>query len=156
MGVREVISEKITRYTEIFAENEQPNAIGDYAALTLNNFVSTVGRSYMSDDEIDELKTKAQNCKLPVDFSPAGWDKTRKSQSLVDTLKIFDDSAKIVNQGHIDMSILRQLPFWNNYQRWENLVIIGLIYSSDISHCDPICNERVKDLIERSQPLYSM
>ena len=67
---------------------------------------------------------------------------------------MLDDSAKIVNSGQIDISVLRQLPFWNNYQRWENFVIIGLIYSSDISHCDPICNERVKALIDQSEMLY--
>lgn len=155
LDVRKAISVKITRYTEIFSENEQPNAIGDFAALTLNNFVSTVGRHYMSDDEIGELKVKAQNCRLPVDFSPTGWNKVRKPQPLIETLKVFDESASIVNQGKIDISVLRQLPFWNNYQRWENFVIIGLIYSSDISHCDPICNERVKALIERSKPLYT-
>lgn len=155
LDVRKEISSKITRYTEVFSENEQPNAIGDYAALTLNNFVSTVGRNYMSDNEIHELKTKAENCRLPVDFSPSGWDKARRRQSLVDTLKVFDESATIVNQGRIDISVLRQLPFWNNYQKWENFIIIGLIYSSDISQCDPVSNGRVKGLLERAEPLYT-
>lgn len=155
LDVRRSISAKITRYTEIFSENEQPNAIGDYAALTLNNFVSTVGRHYMSDNEIVELKAKAQTCRLPVDFSPAGWDAVRKPQPLIDTLKVLDESAAIVNKGMIDISVLRKLPFWNNYQRWENFVFIGLIYSSDISHSDPVCNGKVKDLIERSNSLYN-
>ena len=156
LNVRRSISSKITRYTEIFSEAEQVNAISDFTALTLNNFVSTVGRQYMSDDEIDELKDKAQNCKLPVDFSSAGWDKVRKPQPLIETLKVFDESATIVNQGRIDINVLRRLPFWNNFQRWENFVIIGLIYSSDISHCDPVCNEKVRTLIERSEPLYTI
>lgn len=154
LDVRKSISEKITRYTEIFSEGEQPNAIGDFASLTLNNFISTVGRKYMSDDEIESLKVKANNCHLPVDFTPSGWNISRKPQPLIETLAIFDDAASIVNSGKIDVNILRKLPFWNNYQRWENFVIIGLIYSSDISHCDPACNEAVKKLIERSQPLY--
>ena len=155
LGVKRFISDKIVRYTELFTQNEQPNAIGDFAALTLNNFVSTVGRHYMSDDEISELKVKAENCRLPVDFSPAGWNKVRKPQPLIETLKVFDEAATIINQGRIDISVLRQLPFWNNFQRWENFVIIGLIYSSDITHCDPECNAKVKNLIERSQPLYT-
>jgi len=155
LDVRKSISEKITRYTEIFSEGEQPNAIGDYASLTFNNFVSFVGRNYMSDDEIESLKVKAGDCNIPVDFSPAGWNIIRKPQPLVETLKIFDEAASIVNKGRIDIEVLRKLPFWNNYQRWENFVIIGLIYSSDISHCDPICNEKIKNLIERSQLLYN-
>ena len=155
LNVNKVLSDKITRYTEIFSENEQPNAIGDFAALTLNNFVGTVGRSYMSDSEIDTLKQKADNCQLPVDFSPEGWNRKRQRQSLEETLQVFDDSADIINRGHIDISTLRKLPFWNNFQRWENFVIIGLIYSSDISHCDPISNEKVRDMIERSKSLYT-
>ena len=68
---------------------------------------------------------------------------------------MFDEASSIVNQGKIDIDALRKLPFWNNYQRWENLVFIGLIYSSDISPCDPLCNEKVKSIIERSQTLYT-
>lgn len=155
LEVRNIISKKINRYTEIFSESEQPNAIGDFAALTLNNFVSTIGREYMSDDEIEEIRDKAANCRLQVDCSPEGWNKTRARQPLIATLQIFDDSASLVNQGRIDTKVLRQLPFWNNYQRWENFLIIGLIYSSDISHCDPVCNEKVRELIDRSTQLYT-
>ena len=155
LNVRKTITDKITRYTEIFSENEQPNAIGDFSALTFNNFVTTVGRDYMSDNEIDSLRVKADNCHLPVDFSPAGWNKTRQRQPLLETLRIFDESATIVNQGKIDLGALRRLPFWDNYKRWENFVFIGLIYSSDISQCDPVCNEKVRMLIERSEPLYT-
>ena len=154
LNVNKILSDKITRYTEIFYENEQPNAIGDFAALTLNNFVGTAGRSYMSDNEIDALKQKAETCQLSVDFSPEGWNRKRKRQSLIETLQVFDDSAKIINKGHNDLATLRKLPFWNNFQRWENFVIIGLIYSSDISHCDPVSNEKVMDMIDRCKRLY--
>lgn len=155
LDVRKDISAQISRYVGLFNKNEQPNAIGDYAALTLNNFVCSVGREYMQDQTIDELKTKANACQIPIDFSPSGWNNTKKTQSLIDTLKVFDESSSIFDQGKIDMSVLRQLPFWNNYQRWENFVFVGLVYSSDISHCDPVCNKVIQELIERSSPLYS-
>ena len=154
LNIREKIATKISRYLELFSENEQPNAVGDYASLTLNNFVSTVGRHYMSDDEIINLNKQAEKCRLAVDSSPIGWNKTNSPQPLIETLKILDASAKIMNNGQIDIAILRQLPFWNNYQRWENFVIIGLIYSSDISHCDPVSNEKVRTLINQSNLLY--
>lgn len=154
LEVRKSISAKITRYTEIFSVNEQPSVIGDYAALTLNNFVSTVGRGYMPDSDMGNLREKAANCRLPVDFSPEGLEKTRRRQPLLEILQVFDESPSIVNQGKIDMATLRRLPFWNNYQRWENLVFIGLIYASDISRVDPVCNGKVKALIERTEPLY--
>lgn len=155
LEVQKQISNKITRYTEIFSENEQPNAIGDFASMTFNTFVSSVGRQYLTDAEMDEIKDKAARCSLPVNFALTGKDEQRKRQPLVESLKVFDKSASIINQGCIDMATLRQLPFWNNYQRWENLLFIGLIYSSDISHCDPVCNAKVKNLIAQSQNLYT-
>lgn len=154
LDVRNALSEKINDYTTLFSETEQANAIGDYASLTLNNFVSSVGRQYMSDDEIDSIRRKAENCRLPVDLSPAGWDRARRPQPLMETLKVFDAAADIVNDDRIDLETLRKLPFWNNYRRWENFVFIGLIYSSDISQCDPVCNGKVRSLIERANPLY--
>ena len=155
LGVEKKMSEEITRYTTLFPRQEQPNVIADYSALILNKFVSNVGRHYMSDKVIDELKRKAQDCQLPVDFSPAGWDKVRKPQPLIETLKAFDEAATVINRGLIDMDVLLQLPFCRNYMRWENFVFIGLIYSSDISHYDPKCNGIVKALIERAEPLYN-
>ncbi len=155
LGVRTEIASKINRYIEIFPVSEQPNAIGDYAALTLNNFVSTVGRKHLSDDKIGELARKAQTVRLNIDFSPKSWETGCRPQPLQETLAILDKSASIVNQQMIDLDILRRLPFWNSYRRWENLVLIGLLYSSDISHCDPACNEKVRNLIDRTQHLYS-
>lgn len=154
LDIRKKIAAKIIRYTEIFSENEQPNAIGDYAALILNNFVSSVGREYISENDIRELKIKAQNCNLDVDFTQSGLGHERKVQPLMEILKVFDESPSLVNQNSVDLNVMRQLPFWDNYQKWEKFVIIGLIYSSDISHCDPVCNEKVKKLIERTKELY--
>lgn len=155
LNLKKVLSDKITRYTEIFSINEQPNAVGDFAALTLNNFVSTVGRKYISDNDMEILKDKALNCGIEVDFTSEGWNEQRKAQPLMETLRVFDEAATIVNQGRIDMGVLRKLPFWSNFQQWENFVTMGLLHSSDISHCDPLCNEKVKALIGRSNNLYT-
>lgn len=155
LDVRARMVERVNRYLELFAESEQPNAIADYAALTFNNFVSSVGRQYMSDDLINDLRPKAELCHLPVDFSPAGWNRTRSRQPLLDTLRVFDQAPDLVNQNHIDINVLRQLPLWANYQRWENFVIIGLVCASDISHCDPVLNAQVKDMIDRTSGLYA-
>jgi hypothetical protein len=47
-----------------------------------------------------------------------------------------------------------KLPLWDNFQRWENLVTIGLLYASDISHVDPVANAKVKELIDSCDTLY--
>ena len=151
LGVKKVISERIDRYCKVFSLNEQPNAIADYASLTLNNFVSSVGRSYMGNNDVEAIRTKAEKCHVVVDLSPSAWNVVRKPQSLVTTLSAFDDAANIDN---VSMETLMKLPLWDNFQRWENLVTIGLLYASDISHVDPVANAKVRALLEECETLY--
>ena len=151
LGVRNVIAKKIDLYCKVFGVNEQPNAIADYASLTLNNFVSSVGRNYISDHDIASIRAKAEKCHVNVDLSPSAWKYERKPQSLLTTLSAFDDAADIEK---VSMTTLMRLPLWDNFQRWENLVTIGLLYASDISHVDPIANAKVKNLMEECETLY--
>lgn len=155
LEVGKKMAEKIKRYIQIFPENEQSNAIGDLAALTLNNFVSTVGRDFMPDSEMPAIQEKAAICGMTnIDFSDSARPRQRKPQPLMEVLKVFDDSANIINQGRIDIMQLRKLPFWSNYQKWENLIVTGLLYSAEVSHVDPNCNKKVKELIDQTQALY--
>ena len=139
----------------MFEVEEQPNVIGDYASLTLNNFVSTVGRHYMSDEDMSTIKQKAEACRLPVDLSPEASDRTTKRQPLIETLQRLDESTVIINNARIDTQVLRHLPFWRNYERWQNFLFMGLVFASDISTVNQESNERVKQLLERTEALYS-
>lgn len=151
MKLRNVLAERIGHYCNVFSPDEQLNAIADYAALTLNNFVSTAGRSYISDSEADAIRAKAETCHIKVDLSPAAWTVSRKPQPLLETLRAFDAASDI---SHVDKHTLTQLPLWDNFQRWENLVTIGLLYASDISHTDPVANAQIKRIIDSCSKLY--
>ena len=151
LGVKKLLSERIARYCNVFSLNEQPNAIADYASLTLNNFVSSVGRSYISDKEAENIQLKADKCNIKVDLSPSAWNVVRKPQPLLQTLSAFDAASKI---DDVDKTSLMKLPLWDNFQRWQNLVTIGLLYASDISHVDPVANAKVKELIDSCDTLY--
>lgn len=151
LGVRQTIAQRIDKYCTVFSLNEQCNAIADYASLTLNNFVSSVGRDYIPDGDMDSIRLKAEKCHVNVDLSPSAWSVSRKPQPLRETLNAFDKAADI---DKVDMQTLMKLPLWNNFQRWQNLVSIGLLYASDISHTDPVANARVKELRDECETLY--
>ncbi len=154
LGVRKSISDRINKYYLVFDLNGLPNAIADYASLTLNNFVSTVGREYMSDQDMAKIAEKAQACRLEIDLSPAASSSDIKPQPLLDVLSALDQSRDEMNSSRIDLTTLRKLPFWDSYQRWENFITIGLLYASDISRVDPVANAAVKDMIDNSSKLY--
>ncbi len=154
LNVKKEISDKVGTYCNIFPLDEQPNAIADYASLTLNNFVSSVGRNYINDGEIPNIQQKATKCNLTIDTTPDNWNVVRKPQNLLQTLKALDESGHIMNQNVIDTDVLRKLPFWDNFQRWQNLVTIGLVYASDISQCDPVANAEMKGIMDNCNELY--
>lgn len=151
MGVKKVLSNRIDNYCKVFDLNEQPNVIADYASLILNNFVSSIGRNYLKNEEVENIRKKADSCGIKVDLSPSAWNVVRKSQPLEQTLDAFDAASDIAT---IDKTSLMKLPLWDNFQRWENLVIIGLLYASDISSTDPVANAKIKELIDGCSALY--
>ena len=44
--------------------------------------------------------------------------------------------------------MLRRLPLWDNFKRWENLLVIGLMFTSDVTEIDEQANEQMKKIIE--------
>jgi hypothetical protein len=151
LGVQRTIAERIDIYSRIFPNTDLPNAIADYASLTLNNFVSSIGRSYMSDNDIETIRKKAESCNLEIDLSPEASDLNHKEISVYDALKAFDDAEDPTN---VSLQTLMKLPFWDNFQRWKNLLVIGLLYSADVSHCDPVANAEIKKIIDSCKTLY--
>ena len=151
LGVQKTISIKIDQYSRVFPDNDLPNAIADFASLTLNNFVSSIGREYMTAKDIDNIREKAHACNLVIDLSPEASDVKRTQISVLDALQAFDDAA---DPTSVSITTLMKLPFWDNFQRWKNLLVIGLLYSADVSHCDPVANEAIKNIIDNCKTLY--
>lgn len=154
LGVRKAISDRINKYYSVFDVNSLPNAIADYASLTLNNFVSSVGREYMSDADLANVSQKAKSCHLEIDLSPAVSGANVRRQPLLEVLSALDQSRDEMNNSRIDFSTLKRLPFWDSYQRWENFITIGLLYASDVSHVDPVANAAIKEIIDACEELY--
>lgn len=155
LGVKKDIADKIDKYYSIFEIESLPNAIADYAALTLNNFVSTAGRKYMTDKDIKYVAEKAKACHLEIDLTSSASSSKVKRQPLLDVLNALDKSRSEMNNERIDMETLKKLPFWDSYQRWENFITIGLLYSSDISKVDPVENAAIKQLMDTCNELYN-
>ena len=158
LGIKKSLAAKIDLYEKMFNINELLNAIADLASLELNNFVSTVGRRNMTDDNLEEVKDKAARCGIEVDLTREGIEPFRQGQSLEEVLDALDASADIMRKPGFtssDMQTLRHLPLWDNFQRWQNLLTIGLIYASGVSTKDPRANLAVKALIDKVDSLYA-
>lgn len=155
LEVKKRISEKIKCYVDSnFAPRSLPSVIADYAALTLNNFVSFVGRTYMKDADLDLVKKKSEVCDLDVEINPIEATPSAKPQPLTDVLLTLDKSIDLMNSKSINTVSLRKLPFMDNYIRWLNFITIGLLYTCDVSSVDPEANAQIKSIIDSCSTLY--
>lgn len=154
LGLRKVLQEKIDNYCTYYEESEQCNAISDYAALTLNNFVANVGRELLPDTALHEVEAKAVRCNVKIEADAQDCLYVRRAQNLIDALEALDQSAAMETTGQFNPAVLQRLPFWENYKRWQNLLFIGLIFASDVSDVDPEANESIRKIIEEGQTLY--
>lgn len=151
LGVQNTISSKINTYSRVFSADDLPNAIADFASLTLNNFVSSVGHVYMAQDDIENITSKAKACHLQIDLSSDPDGIQHRKINLLEALEAFDEAS---DPTTVSIQTLMKLPFWDNFQRWKNLLAIGLLYVADISHCDPVANDAMAKIIEECNSLY--
>ncbi len=156
-GVKKELREKISSYVNLFGCNELPNAIADFASITLNNFVANVGVDHIDKSELEDLKVKAEVCNIDIDTTDVKSDRSCKKRDLVDTLKAFDEAARVINGNDVQGNklILRKLPMWDNFWRWRNLLSICLVCARDISRCDPEANAKLKSIMDASSNLYA-
>lgn len=159
LDVKQELTQKITGYQQIFPEEDLPNAVAAMTALVLNNFVSTCGRPYMTRDHIDAIRKKAEICNINfVDLSDSGLKLASAPQSVEDVLNTLVTSENI-NRSSVgspqSRQILRKLPLYDNFMRWENFLIIALLLASDVSNVDPLANGAMKEIIDKCNSLYN-
>lgn len=146
LGVKKKLSDKINVYTNIFQEEDLPNAVADFASLTLNNFVSSVGKEYMTEESRKNIEAKAATAGVQIVNQSNQASTERKD--VVSALMAFDDAQDL---GIVPIKTLMKLPFWNNFQGWKSNLMCGILYVSDISHADPKANKAIKEIIEECQ-----
>lgn len=148
LGVKDLVTKRIGSYIKMYPEDDRPNVIADYVALTLNNFICSVGRTYMTDDDIAIIRKKADSCNIEIDLSSEVSDvrrvqvEVKPDPDVINALKALEDAS------------LMKLPFCDNFRRWENLLLVGILFAADVSQCDPVSNAAIHKIIEACNNLY--
>lgn len=155
LNVRKHITDKVNEYIKMFDEENLPNAVADYASLLLNRFISDVGRDMMTDVELHNIGAKAHSCGLDVDLSEMASTTSYKKRPIEEVLSVLDESAELLKESNVNKSALEKLPLWSNFMKWENCVIMGLLYASDISDVNPVANKEMGEMMEACEKLYN-
>lgn len=102
----------------------------------------------MTDEDILHVKTIAKDMHVQVDIQE---DSQVEQPNLRDTMEAFEQSVETLRFQVFDehcRNMLRRLPLWDNFKRWENLLVIGLMFTSDVTEIDEQANEQMRNIIE--------
>lgn len=148
-NIRQIIANKIQDYANTIEDRDVlSNIIADSISLMLNDFVTSVGRKFMTDEDILHVKTIAEDMHVQVDIQE---DSQIEQPNLRDTMEAFEQSVETLRFQVFDehcRNMLRRLPLWDNFKRWENLLVIGLMFTSDVTEIDEQANEQMRNIIE--------
>jgi len=158
LGVKREITHKIAEYQLVFPIDDQPNAVAAMVSLILNNFVSSFGRMYMTEKHISTIKAKSEICHINVDLSDAGMQFSPRPQSVEDVLNTLTEVEGIIGEGRgtpNTRNTLRKLPLYDNFMRWQNFLLIGMLLSSEVTSVDPKANDAMGVILNKCKELFT-
>lgn len=148
-NIRQVIANKIQNYANTIEDRDVlANIIADAISLMLNDFVTSVGNAYMKENDCSQVRAIADDLHVQIDINE---DKQLKHLNLRDTMEAFEQSVETLRFQVFDercTNMLRRLPLWDNFKRWENRLVIALMYTSDVVEIDEEANEQMKTIFE--------
>lgn len=148
-NIRQVIANKIQNYANTIEDRDVlANIIADAISLMLNDFVTSVGNAYMKENDCSQVRAIADDLHVQIDINE---DKQLKRLNLRDTMEAFEQSVETLRFQVFDercTNMLRRLPLWDNFKRWENRLVIALMYTSDVVEIDEEANEQMKTIFE--------
>lgn len=130
------LRERINEYEKRqgFSDENKLTVISDFASLVLNDFVNTIGREYMTPAYIQEVKDKAQACNIrPEDIK---YDQVTVARPTVQDINSVESSLEALYSRDLkdgeQQANGKKLPFEDNFDRWTNLLYIGILLASNV------------------------
>jgi hypothetical protein len=147
--LQQVIANKIQEYANTIEDRDVlSNIIADSISLLLNDFVTSVGTKLMTSEDKQKSLNNAEELHIQVDIQD---DQRQEVPNLKETMEAFEKSVETLRFQAFDQNsqnLLRQLPLWDNFKRWENLLIMALMLTSDVIEIDEAANKEMEIIID--------
>ena len=142
------LSEIIKEYIDKYPIEMLPTVVADATSLLLNNYVNQVGQDLLEAKQKDEIMENAKL--LDIELDQKNTEQTYKRPSLEETLRAFDNSSDLISKSGLkpdEVDELRRLPWWDNFQRWRDNLVRGLLLTSGVSECNLEEKSALKEIL---------
>lgn len=150
LNITNKISKALEKYVDRYEKVEDiQEMISDISAEIINSFVNNVGFSFYLKEDIVEFETANEINKLGIKLEElkVNHDDFKKEQigqlfENIDKLpKILDEVDSLNNN-----EVLKMIPSFSNYKRWNDLLKFGFVAACDIPNYDTKANELLSEI----------
>jgi hypothetical protein len=150
LNLNEKIAKSLEKYVDRFDDVEDvQEMISDISAEIINSFINSVGFTYYSKEDIVEFETanKQNNLGLNLDFEEFNFKNFNKEEIGV-LFENIDSLPNILNSPDAltNSDVLKTIPSFSNYKRWNELLKFGFIAVCDIPNYDVKANELLSEI----------
>lgn len=145
------LSDCIEDYLERYQPKEMlPTVIADATSLILNNYINQMGQDFLTDAQMTDITASAQMLGIQLDQN--NGSQTQHRPSLVEALQAFDKSSELVSKPSLkkeEVDELRRLPWWDNFQKWRDNLVRGLLLTSNVAYYNQEENDALKAILNQ-------
>jgi len=152
-----IIAEHIGNYVDVDKKvDEAEDMIAHITAGIINEFVNSVGWSYLDEEEKKKIRdtniANNLNLQIPVDKDVfVSLDKITYSSdrmSVERLINFMDELNKNLENPTLDPETIKAVPMIKNYRRWRELLKISFIANCKIPNYDINANRQLGEILE--------
>jgi len=143
------IAERLLKYANgIDNSGAVQEMIADMSAEIINKFVTTVGYAYFTEDDLKEMEVANRNNNLGLEMNHdyLAYD-TFSTQDVVKLFDVLDRFRDLMNEETLDHEILKNVPSYSNFKKWNDLLKLGFVSVCDIPNYDIAANQRLEKIM---------
>ncbi len=139
------IAESIRKYVDRYDNIEEvQEMIADISAEIINKFINTLGYSYYTAEDVEEINVANINNNLGLDINHDYLSHDSFStENVANLFEVLDKLPDLLNENPINQEILKNVPSFSNYKKWRDLLKFGFISVCDIPNYDVKANEKL-------------
>ncbi len=150
------IAERLLKYANgIDNSAAVQEMIADMSAEIINKFVTTVGYVYFSEENIREMEIANTNHDLGIKLNHdyLAYDNF-STQDVVKLFDVLDQFRDLMNQNPLNHEILKNVPSYSNFKKWNDLLKVGFVSVCKIPNYDIPANERLEQIMTECNQIY--
>lgn len=149
LGLVKIIAQNLRDYVDRFDKIDvAEEMIADISAGLINKFITSMGWSFYSTSEIENLQSTNQANQLGLNFEVENAGDYIDNAELAELFDHINEYNELISQVNLNHDVVKNFPNIKNISRWRDLMKISFIANCNIPVYDMLANTSLGELLK--------